>query len=57
MKTGSHPSRALWDGAVGRAEDAVLLLLLVLATPLVILLIGMPIALCLREAIRLFSRF
>jgi len=42
--------------AVGRAEDAVLLLLVILAAPLLILLIGVPIVLCLRVAIELLGR-
>jgi hypothetical protein len=49
-------SRPVWAGAVRRTEDAVLLLVVVLAVPLLILLIGMPIVLGLRAAIELLSR-
>lgn len=43
-------------GVAARAEDAVLLLVLVFAAPLLILLIGMPLALGLRAVIELLGR-
>ena len=41
----------------GRLEDAVLLMLAVLLSPLIILLIGAPIALCVRAVIEIVNRF
>lgn len=41
---------------LGRLEDAVLLLLLALAFPLIILVIGLPIALVVRLAVAIASR-
>ena len=41
----------------GRLEDAVLLMLAVLLAPLAILLIGAPIALCVRAVIEIVNRF
>jgi hypothetical protein len=46
----------LWDATVGRVEDAILLLALVLAAPLLILLLGMPIVLCVWAALELLRR-
>jgi hypothetical protein len=51
--TTSRPRRG---AAAGRIADAALLLVLVLTAPLVILLIGMPIVLCLRAAIEILGR-